>query len=83
MDASLVLDNFFGRSRILPIIKGFQKVQHEVSYFPYVRKNENLPYIVQIVAYTVKIVKFLIHIIFIPWDASIICKMNEKSGQMY
>ena len=64
MDASLVLENFFGRSRISPIIKGlnsrslwssfgwstkrnfsegpalsighFQKVQREVSYFPYV-----------------------------------------------
>ena len=67
MDASLVLDNFFGRPRVSPIIKGFQKVQHEVSYFPYVvRKNENPPYIVQTVAYMVKIVKFLINIIYIP-----------------
>ena len=72
MDASLVLEDFFGRSKILPIIKGlnsrslwssfgwpikknvsegpafsigpFQKVQREVSYFPYVvRKSEKPP----------------------------------------
>ena len=30
-----------------------------------------------------KIVKFLVRIIFIPWDAFIICKMSEKPGQLY
>ena len=44
MDASLVLEDFFGRSRISPVIKGFQKVQREVNYFLYmVRKNEKPP----------------------------------------
>ena len=44
MDASLVLEDFFGRPRISLIIKGFQKFQREVSYFPYVvRKNEKPP----------------------------------------
>ena len=44
MDASLLLEDFFGKSRISPIIKGFQKVQREVSYFPYVvRVNEKPP----------------------------------------
>ena len=31
----------------------------------------------------VKIVKYLVRIIFIPLDAFIICKMNEKPGKMY
>ena len=44
MDASLLLEDLFGKSRISPIIKGFQKVQREVSYFPYVvRVNEKPP----------------------------------------
>ena len=72
MDASLDFEDFFGRSRISPIIKSlnsrslwssfgwstkrnfsegsafsigpFQKVQREVSYFPYVvRKSEKPP----------------------------------------
>ena len=37
----------------------------------------------KIVAYRVKIVKYLVRIIFIPLDAFIICKMNEKPGKMY
>ena len=32
---------------------------------------------------TVKIGKFLVRIIFILSDAFIICKINEKPGQMY
>ena len=36
-----------------------------------------------IVANTSKIGKFLVRIIFIPWDTFIICKVNKKPGQMY
>ena len=63
----------------------FQKVQHEVIYFPYVARKKwktaiNCP---KFVAYMVNNVKFLVHIIFMPWDDFIIYKMNEKPGQMY
>ena len=82
IDASLFLDDFFIRFRIFPIIKCFQEVHREVSYFPYmVRKNEKS--CSKIVVYTVKIVRFLVRIIFIPWDGFIICKINEKTGQIY
>ena len=53
MDASLVLEDFFGRPRISSIIKGFQNVQREVSYFPFVvRKNTKPPKIAQQFLYT-------------------------------
>ena len=39
MDTSHVLEDFFERSKILPIIKGFQKVEREVWYFPSVVKK--------------------------------------------
>ena len=64
----------------------FQKIQREVIYFSYVANKKkwkaaiNCP---KILAYMVKSVKFLDCIIFLPWDAFIICKMNEKTGQMY
>ena len=42
MDASFILEGFFGRFRISKI--SIQKVQHEVSSFPYgIRKNEKAP----------------------------------------
>ena len=35
------------------------------------------------VTYTVKLKKCPVRITFMPWDPFIICKMNEKPGQMY
>ena len=44
-------------------IQPFQKVQCEVIFFPYaVRKNEITRNYPKVVAYTVKIVKFLVRI---------------------
>ena len=91
MDASLFLEDFFGRSRISPIIKGlnscslwssfgwftkrnfsevpafsvgpFQKVQREVSHFPYVARKNAATNFPKFAAYTVKFVKFLVRII--------------------
>ena len=42
MDASFILEGFFGRFRISKI--SIQKVQHEVRSFPYgIRENEKAP----------------------------------------
>ena len=40
MDVSLVLEDFFVRVRISPVIKDLQKVKREVSYFPYVVRKK-------------------------------------------
>ena len=85
MDVSLVLEDFFVRVRISPVIKDLQKVKREVSYFPYVvrKKKKSRHELSKNRSMRVKIVKYLVRIIFIPLDAFIICKMNEKPGKMY
>ena len=49
----------------------------------YLEKMKSAKNCLKIVANMVKIGKFLVRIIFIPWDAFIICKINKKPGQMY
>ena len=75
MDASLDFEHFFGRSGISPTIKGFQKV--------FLKKWKAAVIFPKILAYMIKIVKFLVCITFVPCDAFIICKIIEKTGRMY
>ena len=108
MDASLVSEDFFGRSRISPIISFklsliavfFRKATKRnfseglvISIGPfrkegpawsdYLEKMKSHHKMSKNCTNTVKIGKFLVRIIFILWDAFIICKINEKPGQMY
>ena len=82
LDETIISENIFrtcsidaiifnSKTRISPISKGFQKVQREVRCFPYVvRKMKTAINCPKIVAYRVKIVKFLyleILLLFVKW----------------